>query len=256
MTFHFWAVKILSTAMGEATSDYLVHTINPYAAVGLGTLALVLALAIQFAVRRYLAPAYWFAVCMVAVFGTMAADAAHIELGIPYVVSTSICAVGLAAVFACWYLVERTLSIHAVNTGRREMFYWAAVLATFAMGTAAGDMTAYTMHLGWFASGVLYTVVFAIPFLARRMLGLGEVFAFWFAYVITRPLGASYADWFGVPQSLGGLDFGRGAVAIVLTVAIVCWVAYLAVSKVDVERSATDGIAPRSASPATGPEAG
>ena len=236
ITFHFWAVKILTTAMGEALSDYLVHTIDPYVAVGIGGLGFVVSLAIQFAVRRYVAPSYWFAVSMVAVFGTMCADAAHIELRIPYTVSTAICAVGLTGVFVVWYLFEKTLSIHSINTWRREVFYWAAVLATFAMGTAAGDMSAYTLHLGWLASGLMFTVVFAIPFVARRTFGLGEVISFWFGYIVTRPLGASYADWLGVPQSLGGLNYGRGTVAVGLTVAIVVWVAYLTVSKIDVER--------------------
>jgi len=254
VTVHFWAVKILSTAMGEATSDYMVHTINPYLAVGLGAAGLVVALALQFAVRKYIAPAYWLAVVMVAVFGTMVADAAHIELGIPYTVSTTLCAIGLAAVFTVWYLVEHTLSIHSINTRRREMFYWAAVLATFAMGTAAGDMSAYTMHLGWLTSGLLYTVIFAVPLLARRLFGLHEVVAFWFAYIVTRPLGASYADWIGVPKELGGLNLGRGTVAITLTVAIICWVAYLSYSKVDVEPvgESADSRAPSRAASAAG----
>lgn len=235
ITFHFWAVKILTTAMGEALSDYLVHTIDPYLAVGIGAFGIVVALALQLAVRRYIAPVYWFAVAMVAVFGTMCADAAHIELKIPYAESAALCAAGLTAVFIVWYLSERTLSIHSINTRRREMFYWAAVLATFAMGTAVGDMSAYTLHLGWLTSGLLFTVIFAIPMVGRRLLGLNEVFAFWFAYIITRPLGASYADWLGVPQSLGGLNYGRGTVAVGLTIAIVCWVAYLWITKVDVE---------------------
>ena len=237
ITAHFWAVKILTTAMGEALSDYLVHTIDPYIAVAIGGLGIVVSLALQFFVRRYIAPVYWFAVAMVAVFGTMCADAAHIELKIPYAASASLCAAGLTAIFVVWYLSERTLSIHSINTRRREMFYWAAVLATFAMGTAVGDMTAYTMHLGWLTSGLMFTVIFAIPMVARRLFGLNEVFAFWFAYIITRPLGASYADWFGVPQSLGGLNYGRGTVAVGLTIAIVAWVGYLWVTKVDVERT-------------------
>lgn len=235
VTFHFWAVKILSTGMGEATSDYLVHTINPYAAVGLAALGLGVALSWQFLLRRYIALAYWLAVVMVAVFGTMVADAAHIELGIPYVVSTILCGIGLTIVFVLWYVTERTLSIHSISTRRRELFYWAAVLATFAMGTAAGDMSAYTLRLGWFASGLMFTAIFAIPLLARRFFGLNEVFAFWFAYIITRPLGASYADWLGVPQALGGLNFGRGTIAIALTIVIIAWVTYLSISKVDVE---------------------
>lgn len=235
VTFHFWAVKILSTAMGEATSDYLVHTISPYEAVGIGALGLVIGLAWQFAVRRYFAPAYWLAVVMVAVFGTMVADAMHIEIGIPYAISALNCAVALAAIFGAWYLVERTLSIHSISTRRREVFYWMTVLATFAMGTALGDLTAYSMHLGWLVSALLYTVLFAIPLLARRLFRLNEVVSFWFAYIVTRPLGASYADWLGVPQSLGGLNFGRGTVAISLTVVIIAWVAYLTVAKPDVD---------------------
>ena len=236
ITAHFWAVKILTTAMGEALSDYLVHTIDPYIAVAIGGVGITVSLALQFFVRRYVAPVYWFAVAMVAVFGTMCADAAHIELKIPYAASAALCATGLAAIFIVWYLTERTLSIHSINTRRREMFYWAAVLATFAMGTAVGDLTAYTLHLGWLRSGVLFTIVFGIPMIARRLVGLNEVFAFWFAYIITRPLGASYADWLGVPASLGGLNYGRGTVAVGLTIAIIAWVAYLWITKVDVER--------------------
>jgi uncharacterized membrane-anchored protein len=235
ITAWFWVVKILSTAQGEAISDHLVHTIDPYLAVGLGFAGLVVALAIQLALNRYLAFAYWFAVVMVAVFGTMAADAAHIVLHIPYALSAGLSALGLTVIFGAWYASERTLSIHSIVARRRELFYWAAVLATFAMGTALGDLTAYTLHLGWLVSGLLYTALFAVPFLARRLLGLGEVVAFWLAYIVTRPLGASYADWFGVPQSLGGLNYGRGTVATVLTIAIVIVVAYLSVTKVDLE---------------------
>jgi uncharacterized membrane-anchored protein len=236
IAFTFWAVKILTTAMGEATSDYLVHTLDPYLAVGLGFLGLVVSLAIQLYLRRYVAWAYWFAVVMVAVFGTMAADAVHIELQVPYALSAAMCAVGLTVIFVVWYLSEGTLSIHSISTRRRELFYWATVLATFAMGTAVGDLTAYTLHLGFLASGLIFTVIFAIPFAARRLLGLREVAAFWFAYIITRPLGASYADWIGVPRSLGGLDYGRGTVAIALTILIVVFVAYLSITRSDVER--------------------
>jgi uncharacterized membrane-anchored protein len=236
VTLFFWVAKILTTAQGEATSDYLVHTISPYIAVGLGALGITVALALQLSFRRYVAVVYWFAVTMVAVFGTMAADAVHIELGIPYAVSASMCAVALIVIFGAWYLSERTLSIHSIVTRRRELFYWAAVLATFAMGTAVGDLTAYTLHLGFLSSGLMFTVVFAIPFIARRLVGLGEVIAFWFAYIITRPLGASYADYLGVPRSLGGLNYGRGTVAVTLTLAIVVVVIYLAISRVDVER--------------------
>ena len=235
----FWVAKIITTAMGEAMSDYLVHTINPYIAVGLGGLGLVVALGLQLVQSRYRAQAYWFAVAMVAVAGTMAADAVHIELGIPYAVSAAMCAVALTVIFTAWYLSERTLSIHSVYTRKRELFYWAAVLATFAMGTAVGDITAYTLRLGFLTSGLLFTVVFAIPMVARRLLRTGEVLTFWFAYIVTRPFGASYADWLGVPPSLGGLNLGRGTVSVVLAVVFVCLVGYLAVTKIDVEEDRT-----------------
>ena len=227
ITALFWTIKILTTAQGEAFSDYLVHTINPYYAVALGLLGFVVALAIQLRLARYHPGAYWFAVLMVAVFGTMGADAAHIELKIPYAGTAAICALGLAVVFSLWYATERTLSIHSIETRRRELFYWAAVLATFAMGTAVGDLTAYTLQLGFFKAGLLFTVVYALPFLANLLLRRADVFFFWFAYVITRPLGASYADWLGVPKYLGGLDLGRGTVSVALTVAFAVLVGYL-----------------------------
>jgi uncharacterized membrane-anchored protein len=236
ITLYFWVAKILTTAMGEATSDHLVHTIDPYLAVGIGGLGLVVGLGLQLSLRRYVASAYWFAVTMVAVFGTMAADAVHIELKVPYALSAAMCATGLTVIFGLWYRSERTLSIHSIDTRRRELFYWAAVLATFAMGTAVGDTTAYTLHLGFLASGLMFTAVFAIPAVAHRLFGLREVVAFWFAYIITRPLGASYADWLGVPHSLGGLNLGRATVAVGLTIAIVFLVAYLSATRVDVER--------------------
>jgi uncharacterized membrane-anchored protein len=144
----FWVIKVLTTAMGEVTSDFLVHQINPIMAVAFGGLALAAALIAQFRVRRYVATIYWSAVVMVAVFGTMVADVIHVGLGIPYVVSTTGFAAALAVTFVAWYRAEGTLSIHTIDTRRREAFYWATVMATFALGTAAGDMTASTLGLG------------------------------------------------------------------------------------------------------------
>lgn len=235
ITALFWAVKLLSTAMGESTSDFLVYQINPYVAVALGCLGLLVALALQLLVRRYIAWVYWFAVVMVAVFGTMAADVLHVELRIPYVATTVLFAAALAAVFVLWYASERTLSIHTVYAGRRELFYWATVIATFALGTAAGDMTAATLHLGYLSSLLLFAALFILPGIGHRV-GLNAVLAFWFAYVVTRPLGASFADWVGKPY-LGGLGAGDGRIAAVLTLLIVALVAYLAVSRRDVPAS-------------------
>lgn len=233
ITAWFWVAKLLSTAMGESTSDYLVFQINPYVAVVLGCVGLVVALALQLSVRRYIAWVYWFAVVMVAVFGTMAADVLHVQFGVPYAASTAFFAAALAAVFVTWYRSERTLSIHTIHAGRRELFYWAAVIATFALGTAAGDLTASTLRLGYAASLLLFAVLFLLPGLGHRFAGVNAIFAFWFAYVMTRPLGASFADWVGKPY-LGGLGLGDAKIAGVLTVLITAVVAYLAMSRADV----------------------
>ncbi|MFE9598127.1 hypothetical protein [Streptomyces hokutonensis] len=233
VTVYFWIIKVLTTGMGETASDFLAHAFGPIPAVGLGGLALVGALAVQFAVRRYVAWIYWTAVVMVSVFGTMAADVLHVGLGVPYAVSTPFFMVALAAVFALWYRSEGTLSIHSIHTRRRELFYWATVLATFALGTAAGDLTA-TIGLGYLGSAVLYAVAIAVPAIAHRWGGLNAVAAFWTAYVITRPLGASVADWMAVGHGRGGLAMGLGPVTLSWTVAILGFVGYLAFSRKDV----------------------
>jgi uncharacterized membrane-anchored protein len=248
VTIYFWIAKVLTTGMGETTSDFLVHRISPLVAVAFGALGLAVALTLQLALRRYVAWAYWFAVVMVSVFGTMTADAVHIGLGIPYLVSTVFFVVALAVVFALWYASERTLSIHSIRTRRRELFYWATVLTTFALGTAVGDMTAVTLHLGYLASGILFAVLMAIPAVAHWRLGLGAVPAFWLAYIVTRPLGASFADWGGVSHARGGLDLGTGTVSLALTVLIVGFVGYLAVTRKDVNDT---GIATESADTST-----
>jgi uncharacterized membrane-anchored protein len=233
VTVYFWIVKVLSTAMGESTSDYLVYHINPYIAVALGGIGLAVALLLQFVVRRYVAWIYWLAVTMVAIFGTMAADVVHIVFRVPYATSTVLFSIALAIIFVAWYATEKTLSIHSIYTPRRELFYWATVMATFALGTAAGDMTAATLGLGYFASGVLFAALFVLPALGYSLLRLNAILAFWFAYVMTRPFGASFADWFGKPI-LGGLGLGDTKVSLVLTTLIVGFVGYLSVTRKDV----------------------
>ena len=141
---------------------------------------------------------------------------------------TVVFAVVLAGVFAAWYASEGTLSIHSIYTTRREMFYWATVIATFALGTAAGDFSARTLALGWLSSGVMYAVLIAVPAVGYWRLGLNPIVGFWFAYSVTRPLGASFADYAGLPHALGGLGIGRGTVSVALTVLIVALVGYLA----------------------------
>jgi uncharacterized membrane-anchored protein len=183
---------------------------------------------------------------MVGVFGTVAADVLHVGLGVPYVVSTTLYAIVLTAVFMTWQRSELTLSIHSILTRRRELFYWAAVLATFALGTAAGDMTARTLGLGYLGSGVMFAVLIAVPAVAYRRFGMNAVLAFWFAYIVTRPLGASFADWMAVPHNRGGLGFGYGPVSIVLAVLIVAFVAYLASSRIDIAQLETAASSRRS----------
>ncbi|MEU9346984.1 hypothetical protein AB0D74_37845 [Streptomyces sp. NPDC048278] len=232
VTVYFWIIKVLTTGMGETASDLLARVLGPIPAVGLGGLLLAVSLVVQFAVRRYIAWVYWTAVVMVSVFGTMAADVLHVGLGVPYALSTPFFLVVLAGVFALWYAVERTLSIHGIRTRRRETFYWATVLATFALGTAAGDLTA-TAGLGYFGSVVLFAVAISLPAIAHRGRALNAVAAFWTAYVITRPLGASLADWMAVGHGRGGLGLGLAPVTLAWTAAIVCFVGYLAVSRRD-----------------------
>ncbi|MET8979435.1 hypothetical protein ABZX85_27925 [Streptomyces sp. NPDC004539] len=230
VTVCFWIVKVLTTGTGETASDLLARVLGPVPAVGLGALGLVAALAVQFTLRRYVAWAYWTAVVMVSVFGTMAADVLHVGLGVPYAESTPAFLAVLAAVFVLWYASEGTLSIHTVRTRRREAFYWAAVLATFALGTAAGDLTA-TAGLGYLGSVVLFAAGICVPALAHRFGTLNAVTAFWTAYVVTRPLGASLADWMALGQARGGLGLGLSPVTFAWTAAIVGFVGYLAVPK-------------------------
>jgi uncharacterized membrane-anchored protein len=236
ITAFFWIIKGLSTAMGEATSDYLVRVMHPVPAVGAGFVGFVIALVLQFKQRRYRAWTYWFAVVMVGVFGTMAADVLHVGFGVPYIASTTLYAVILAAVFIVWARAEPTLSIHSIDSPRREAFYWAAVVATFAMGTALGDLTATTLHLGYFVSMLMFAGIIVIPAIGFRLFGWNPIFSFWFAYVVTRPLGASFADWMGKPTNVGGLGVGDGTVSVALTALIACMVAYLAVTRRDVQK--------------------
>jgi uncharacterized membrane-anchored protein len=228
VTAYFWIVKALTTAMGESTSDFLVHALVPQVAVVLGGIAFVVALYIQLGKDRYVPWAYWLAVAMVGVFGTMAADVLHVGFGVPYIASTIFYAIVLAAVFRTWYVSEGTLSIHSITTPRRELFYWAAVLATFALGTAAGDLTAVTLGIGYFGSILLFAAVIAVPAFGYFRLGWNPILSFWFAYVVTRPLGASVADWLAVSHARGGLALGTGPVSLVLAAAIAAFVYHLA----------------------------
>ena len=230
ITAGFWILKLLTTAMGENASDYLMHA-NPYLGLGIGIVGFFAMLWLQFRTRRYQPAPYWAAISMVAVVGTMAADVLHGGLGVPLIAATIACAVALIATFLVWYRSEGTLSIHSITTRRRETFYWLTVSFTFALGTAAGDLTAATLGLGFRGSIVLFAVIMAVPVLGRFGFRLNAVIAFWFAYVVTRPLGASVADWLGKPDRAGGVGLGDGPVAAVLIIAIVVLVTVFALRR-------------------------
>ena len=221
----FWILKLLTTGMGEAMSDGMGQKSVPIAAA-VGIFGLWLALRLQLRQREYRAPYYWFAVMMVAIFGTMVADGIRDGASIPYSVTTPAFALITGVIFWRWYRSEGTLSIHSIDTRRRERYYWAAVLGTFALGTAAGDLTAYQLGWGFWPSAVLFAGVFAIPAVGWWRFNWNPILAFWFAYVVTRPLGASFADGFSKSTS-GGLKLGDPLVSViefVIFVALVAWV--------------------------------
>jgi uncharacterized membrane-anchored protein len=233
--FLFWVVKILTTAGGEATSDYL-RIYGNFKGGGIEVLLFLVGLVWQFRTRRYSAFAYWFFAYAIAVIGTGVADFLHLDVGIPYAGTTLLWAGVLIAIFVVWYRREGTLSIHSITTQQREAYYWATVFATFALGTALGDYTATSLNLGYLSSGILFSVVILLPAIAHRWLGLNAIAAFWMSYVVTRPLGASYADYISKPPSLSGIGFGDGRTAAIFVAAIFAFVVYLAVARPDIQR--------------------
>lgn len=227
-TAGFWVAKAASTAFGEAASDFSIRVMPPVLAVLLGFVPFAFALGWQLSRRRYVPGVYWFTVAMVGVFGTMAADVVHVVLGLPYAATTVAYAAVLAAVFLLWWRTEHTLSVHEVRSTRRELFYWAAVVATFALGTAAGDFAAVGLHLGYVPSILLFAVLILVPAVGYRFLRGNGILAFWAAYVLTRPLGASVADWLGKPVAEGGVGVGSGWIALAFAGAMVVVVAVTA----------------------------
>jgi uncharacterized membrane-anchored protein len=229
VTASFWILKILTTGMGEAASDALVRAFGGVAVAATGV-ALVAGFAAQFRAPRYIPGIYWLAVAMVGVFGTMAADLPHF-LGVPLWVTSAGYLLAVLAIFGVWFRLEGTLSFSGITGGRREAFYWAAVVATFALGTAVGDLTAQNWGLGNLVSGLLFAALIVLPVLARRWFGLSAVAAFWISYVLTRPLGASFADWMGTPSFRGGLGIEMALVAALWALAIAGFVTYLAMTR-------------------------
>jgi uncharacterized membrane-anchored protein len=234
ITVLFWVLKVLTTGMGEAMSDFLGQKSVPIGGA-IGVFGFAYAMRLQLRQREYRAPVYWFAVMMVAIFGTMIADVLKDGTGLSYGVTTPGFAALTAFVFYRWHRSEGTLSIHTITTRRRELYYWAAVLATFALGTAAGDLTAITLRLGFLDSVALFAAAIAIPAVVWWRGSVNPILAFWSAYVITRPLGASIVDWLGKPHGQTGLGLGDGTVSALALAVFVVLVAYVAVTKRDIQ---------------------
>ena len=221
----FWATKIIMTATGEAISDAMNQQLGPAIAVPIMLIFMVATLRWQLKQDRYRTAPYWSVVAAVSVFGTSAADGFHVGLGWPYWLSSTFYAVILASIFVYWYRNEGTLSIHSIINPQRERLYWLTVLATFALGTALGDFTATDVGLSYFPSFLLFGGIILIPLALWSRLGVNPIFCFWFAYTITRPFGASWADW--NDQVSGGLNIGQIPTAIYLGIISVCLVAYM-----------------------------
>ncbi|MGZ0140578.1 COG4705 family protein [Rhodococcus qingshengii] len=236
VTLYFWLIKILGTTVGETAADSLDADlgIGLIGTAALTSVFLVVALIIQFTRKQYVPWIYWLVVVLISVVGTLITDILTDDLGVPLEVSTGVFAVALAATFGIWFASERTLSIHSIRTPKREAFYWFAILFTFSLGTAAGDLIAEQVDLGYAKSAVLFGVVIAVVAAAHFGLKLNAVLAFWIAYVVTRPLGASIGDLLTQDRDEGGLGFGPTVVSIVFTIVIVALVAFLTGTKVDV----------------------
>ena len=237
ITLLFWIIKIITTGMGESASDWLLNQGEGLPGLGLpGALIIdiglfIVAFVLQFTVRRYIPAVYWLTVVAVAVVGTVVADVMHFFIGVPLWATTTLYAVVIAVNFALWHRSEGTLSIHSIHTRRRQVYYWVAVFFTFALGTALGDLSASVPNLGFFGSIFVFLVLILVPAVLHLRFRVNAVFTFWFAYILTRPLGASIADWLAVPPAEGGLGLGAGPVTWVATALIVVLVAYVSLRR-------------------------
>lgn len=229
VTLTFWTIKIMATTVGETAADLL----NAKLGLGLANTSLVMAallaaaLAAQFRARRYVPSIYWVSVVLISIVGTLITDNLTDHLGVALPLGTAIFAAGLAAAFTAWYASEKTLSIHTIFTARRETFYWAAILLTFALGTAGGDLMAETMQLGYLNSALIFGAAIAAVTLGYYALGLNAVAAFWMAYILTRPFGASFGDLLSQPVAAGGLGLGTAATSGVFLAVILGLIAWM-----------------------------
>lgn len=227
VTLIFWLIKTLATTVGETAADYLNMTLKfgLLATSGLMAVLLLIALAIQLVTRRYIPVAYWLVVVLISVVGTLISDNLVDNLGVSLEVSSALFGLALAIVFGVWYAVEHTLSVHTIKTTRRELFYWAAILFTFSLGTSAGDLIGEKLGLGYAWSVVLFLTLIAAVYAVWRVFKINAVLAFWAAYILTRPLGASTGDLLSQSRHDGGLGLGSTWTSVVFLISIVIMVA-------------------------------
>ncbi len=235
ITVYFWIIKVLCTTVGESAADYLNTTLG----FGLGKTTLLISgllgasLVAQFRLRHYMPGVYWTTVVLISVVGTLVTDNLTDGLNVSLVVTTTVFSALLALTFFVWYRVERTLSIHSIVTRRREVFYWLAVLVTFALGTAAGDLLTDRLGLSLLTAVIIFAIAIAVVYAAYQGFGLGSILSFWIAYVLTRPLGGSTGDYLSGASDEGGAGLGTLATSLVFLTAIVATVIYLTITKKD-----------------------
>ena len=240
ITLWFWIIKIMATTVGETAADFLNFNLGLGLTKTSGIMAalLVLSLIIQIAARDYVPWKYWIAVVFLSVFGTLVTDNLSDNYGVSLITTTTVFSLGLVAIFIAWYVSEKTLSIHSIFTRRRELFYWAAILLTFALGTAAGDLVAEKLQFGYALSALMFGGAIALVTFAYYKLGLNAVWAFWIAYVLTRPFGASCGDLLSQDTKDGGLGLGTVGTSALFLLVILGLVSWLTLSRKDRDTAA------------------
>ncbi|MBB5573923.1 MULTISPECIES: COG4705 family protein [Rhizobium] len=233
VTIDFWLIKLMAVTMGETAADYLAVNLGLGLTVTslLMTAVLIVALVFQFAQRHYVPPFYWAAVVLISIVGTLVSDNLVDNFGVALQTTAIAFTIALAVTFAVWYAVERTLSIHSIFTTRREAFYWLAILFTFSLGTAVGDLVAEVFALGYLTTGILFGGIIAAIAVAYFVFRMNTILAFWLAYILTRPLGASFGDLLSQPQEYGGLGFGTIVTSLLFLAVIACLVIYMTIAQ-------------------------
>lgn len=260
VTVDFWLIKLMAVTMGETAADYLAVNMG----LGLTTTSVIMsavlavALVLQFGQKKYVPWAYWLAVVLISIVGTLVTDNLVDNFGVPLTTTTIVFTLALALTFALWFRSERTLSIHTIFTPRREAYYWLAILFTFALGTAAGDLVAERFELGYLTTGLLFGAVIAVVGVLYYAFRISGILAFWLAYIFTRPLGASFGDLLSQPTEYGGFGFGTVITSLLFLGVIIAIVAYMTATHEGEEKSsdAADEADDADAAPARMYEAG